>query len=90
MSAIRGPVEETGNPRHAPRLMIPCENNVPESARYSLLHLGRGVMLDHILVSRALLRFFTGLKRAFPHGAARFVPSQLPSEPGAARGVPIQ
>lgn len=74
--AIRGPVEETGNPLHAPRLMIPCENNVPESARYSLLHLGRGEMLDHVLVSRALLRFFTG---AEIHNEA------LPDESGAFR-----
>ena len=36
------------------------ENNIPESARYSLLRLGRGQMLDHIVVSRSLLGFFRG------------------------------
>jgi len=56
--AICGHVEETANPDHAPRILIPCENNVPDSARYSLFHLGHGVMLDHILVSRSMFRFF--------------------------------
>jgi exonuclease III len=28
---------------------------VPEPARFSLIHRGRGEMLDHILVSRSLL-----------------------------------
>ncbi|HEY6553024.1 MAG TPA: endonuclease/exonuclease/phosphatase family protein [Vicinamibacteria bacterium] len=59
-TAIRGPVEETGNPAHAPRVMIPCENTIPESARYSLFHLGRGAMLDHVLVSRPFAAFYRG------------------------------
>lgn len=58
--AICGPVEETGNPAHAARVMIPCENNIPDSARYSLFHLGKGCMLDHIFASRPLLRYFHG------------------------------
>ena len=45
-------------PDHAPRLMIPCENNIPDSNRYSLLHLGKGQMFDHVIVSRPLFRFF--------------------------------
>jgi endonuclease/exonuclease/phosphatase family metal-dependent hydrolase len=56
--AIVGPVEETGNPEHAPRRMIPCENNIPSSGRFSLYHLGRGEMIDHVIVSRPLFRFF--------------------------------
>jgi predicted extracellular nuclease len=60
VNAIRGPVEETGNAALGPRVMVPCENNVPESSRYSLLHLGKGEMIDHILASRALLAFFQG------------------------------
>ncbi|MGH8709297.1 MAG: endonuclease/exonuclease/phosphatase family protein [Burkholderiales bacterium] len=74
--AILGPVEETGNPEHAPRVMIPCENNVPDSARYSLFHLGKGNMLDHIVASRSLLRHFRG---AEIHNEA------LPDESGAFR-----
>jgi predicted extracellular nuclease len=74
--AICGPVEETGNPAHAARVMIPCENNIPDSARYSLFHLGRGQMLDHIVVSRPLLRHFRGVEI---HNEA------LPDESGAFR-----
>ncbi len=55
MEAIRGDVENTGNPDLVTRLMVPCERNVPEPARFSLYHHGRGVMLDHILASRPLL-----------------------------------
>ncbi|MBN1383061.1 MAG: endonuclease [Deltaproteobacteria bacterium] len=74
--AICGPVEETGNPAHAARVMVPCENNIPDSARYSLFHLGKGQMLDHIIASRPLLRYFRG---AEIHNEA------LPDESGAFR-----
>ena len=60
IKAVCGPVEETGNPAHAARMMVPCENNIPDSTRYSLFHLGKGQMLDHIIVSRPLLRYFRG------------------------------
>ena len=60
MMAIRGRVEETGNPELSPSVMVPCEQSIPEPARYSLLHLGRGNMLDHVLVSRALLSWYRG------------------------------
>jgi endonuclease/exonuclease/phosphatase family metal-dependent hydrolase len=76
LKAICGPVEETGNPKHAPRLMVPCEKNIPESSRFSLLHLGKGEMLDHVIVSRPLLRFF---QEAEIHNEA------LPDESGAFR-----
>lgn len=74
--AICGPVEETGNPAHTARLMIPCENNIPDSARYSLIHLGKGAMLDHIVASRSLLRHF---RHSEIHNEA------LPDESGAFR-----
>jgi predicted extracellular nuclease len=76
VKAICGPVEETGNPDHATRIMILCENNIPESTRYSLLHLGRGQMLDHIIASRSLIRYF---RHAEIHNEA------LPDESGAFR-----
>lgn len=58
VGAIRGQVEDTGNPALLHRIMVPCELTVPESSRYSLLHLGKGEMLDHILVSRTLVAFY--------------------------------
>ena len=60
IEAIRGDVENTGNMDLAMRVMVPTERNIPEPARYSLLHNGRGKMLDHILVSRTMLAFFKG------------------------------
>lgn len=59
VKTICGPVEETGNPAHSLRVMIPCENNIPMSSRYSLFYLGKGEMIDHILVSRPLIRYFS-------------------------------
>ena len=44
----------------AMRVMVPTERNIPEPARYSLLHNGKGKMLDHILVSRTMLAYFKG------------------------------
>jgi hypothetical protein len=76
VSAIRGAVEETGNPDLANRVMVPCEFSVPESARYSLLHLGQKIMLDHILASRSLLTYYRGTEI---HNEA------LPDESGAFR-----
>lgn len=58
LSALRGPVEETGNPQLGRRVMVPCELSVPESSRYSLLHLGKGQMIDHVLVSRDMLTYY--------------------------------
>lgn len=58
--ALRGDLEDTGNPADAGRVLVLCERNIPESTRYSLLHQGQGVMFDHILASRALLAGFTG------------------------------
>lgn len=60
LQAIMGPVEETGNTGLIERVMIPCEQSVPETSRYSLLHLGKKEMLDHILASRQLLTYYRG------------------------------
>lgn len=76
LRAIIGPVEDTGNPAHAPRTMIPCENNIPDSARFTLYHLGKGEMIDHIIASRGLFRYF---QHAEVHNEA------LPDESGAFR-----
>jgi endonuclease/exonuclease/phosphatase family metal-dependent hydrolase len=58
MEAIRGEVENTGNPELALRTMLPCERTIPEPARFSLYHRGKGNMLDHLLISRPLLQFY--------------------------------
>ncbi|MEU7221575.1 endonuclease/exonuclease/phosphatase family protein [Nocardia iowensis] len=58
--AIRGDVEDTGNGALAGRVLVPVENTVPESARYTLFHHGKGHMLDHLLVTRNLLANYRG------------------------------
>ncbi len=60
LAAICGRVEETGNASLGRRVMIPCEFSIPESSRFSILYLGKGLMFDHILVSRPLLAFYRG------------------------------
>jgi len=60
VEAIRGDVEKTGNNALAGRVMVPCESTVPESSRYSHLYLGRGRMIDHLLVSRSLFSLYKG------------------------------
>jgi exonuclease III len=60
VEAIRGDVENTGNDRLAKRVMVPCEITIPEPARYSLIHHGQGEMIDHLLISRSLLRHYRG------------------------------
>ena len=57
VQAIRCDVENTGNEALATRVMVPYENTIPEPSRYSLFHMGRGQMIDHLLVSRSLLQY---------------------------------
>lgn len=58
--AIRGAVEDTGNGSLAGRVMVPVSHTVPESARYTLFHYGRGELIDHMLVTRNLLANYRG------------------------------
>ena len=60
IEAMRGDVENTGNEDLGGRAMVPCELTVPETSRYSYLYLGKGRMLDHLLVSRGMLALYTG------------------------------
>lgn len=58
--AIRGNVEDTGNAGLATRVLVPIENTIPEPARYTLYHQGKGQMLDHMLITRNLLAAYRG------------------------------
>lgn len=60
VEAIRGDVENTGNGKLSKRVMVACERSIPEPARFSLLHQGKGRMLDHVLISRRLLAYYRG------------------------------
>jgi endonuclease/exonuclease/phosphatase family metal-dependent hydrolase len=56
--ALAGSVEDTQNPKLRPTVLIPCEANVPPDQRVTLIHHGRGEMLDHVLVSQALYPYW--------------------------------
>lgn len=55
MEAVRGRTENLSNPDLVGRTMLPVELSVAESGRWSLIFQGRREMIDHILISRALL-----------------------------------
>ncbi|CAA7622514.1 conserved hypothetical protein [Candidatus Terasakiella magnetica] len=57
---IRGDEEDTGNGHLAMRMLVTAERSLPENRRFSVIHHGRPVMLDHILVSRTLLGWYLG------------------------------
>lgn len=59
---VRAEVEATGNPRLAGRELVPLWSGVPEHARYTVIHRGRRILLDHLLASRALLARFRGME----------------------------
>ncbi len=60
MMALRGEVADTGNPAHNALTLYLCEDSVPEDARFTLYHHGRKNMLDHVLVSRAMITKYRG------------------------------
>ncbi|MBI5163971.1 MAG: endonuclease/exonuclease/phosphatase family protein [Magnetospirillum sp.] len=55
---IRGDEEDTGNGHLAARMLVPVERSLPDDRRHSVIHHGRRLMLDHILVSRPLMGWF--------------------------------
>ena len=54
--------EDTGNGRLALRSLVPLETRLPDTIRYSVVHAGRPLMLDHILVSRSLALRSAGME----------------------------
>lgn len=55
LRVLRADMEDTGNAALAHRTLIPLERMLPETRRYTVIHGGRHAMLDHVMVSRALL-----------------------------------
>ncbi|MGE4280596.1 MAG: endonuclease/exonuclease/phosphatase family protein [Magnetospirillum sp.] len=55
LRTLMGDEEDTGNGHLAPRMLVPAERSVADSQRFSVIHHGRKVMLDHLLLSRSLL-----------------------------------
>ena len=59
---IRGDEEDAGNPHLAARTLVPVERSVAQSRRFSVVHHGRAQMLDHLLISRALLGWYRDIE----------------------------
>lgn len=58
LKILRGDVDETGNSALAGRVLTPVELSLPADRRFSVLHFGHALMLDHIMVSRSMLARF--------------------------------
>lgn len=54
--------EDTGNGQLAQRTLVPIERSVSHDRRFTVIHHGRPLMLDHILVSQTLLGWFRQLE----------------------------
>jgi endonuclease/exonuclease/phosphatase family metal-dependent hydrolase len=67
--AIYGDPEDTGNDALAGRALSPIEMAIPAERRFSVLHHGLKLMLDHLMVSRPLRQAYRGadiLNEALP------------------------
>jgi endonuclease/exonuclease/phosphatase family metal-dependent hydrolase len=53
---LLGEARDTGNPRLAGHALVALEDRVPADRRFSVIHGGRRLMLDHILASPGLVR----------------------------------
>ncbi len=58
VEAIVGRVENTGNPELGYRQMIPCSLSLPSEIRFTHIHEGHGNLLDHIMISKAMLPYY--------------------------------
>jgi endonuclease/exonuclease/phosphatase family metal-dependent hydrolase len=54
--------EDTGNGALATRTLVALERSLPADRRYSVIHAGQHVMLDHLLASRALTAAYRGIE----------------------------
>lgn len=53
---LRADPADTGNPALAGRALVPAEDAVAPELRFTVVHAGRRVLLDHLLVSPSLAR----------------------------------
>lgn len=59
---IAADLEDTGNGRLADRMLVPLSHGLSESRRYTVVHRGRKVMLDHLFASRPLVARFQSIE----------------------------
>jgi hypothetical protein len=56
---LRAELGDVGNAAVSSRGLFPVENVIPEAQRFTVLHCGRRLMLDHLLVSAMLRAYLT-------------------------------
>ncbi len=61
LAILSAPVDATGNPALAGRSLVALAGTVPPDRRFTVRH-GRGLLLDHVLVSQGLARHATGVE----------------------------
>jgi endonuclease/exonuclease/phosphatase family metal-dependent hydrolase len=59
---VTGHTEDTGNGRLSGRALVLLEHSLPEQRRFTVVHRGQKMMLDHLLVSRQLLSHYRGIE----------------------------
>ena len=55
---LRASTEDTGNPALSARSLVALEERIPEARRFTVLHRGRHLLLDHLLASGSLARWY--------------------------------
>jgi endonuclease/exonuclease/phosphatase family metal-dependent hydrolase len=89
LRVLAGEVDDTGNPALAESSLVPLERSVPQTQRFSLIHRGRRVMFDHILVSRALLGHYREIEVHNETLGDELLAQLLPGEPRESGHAPV-
>jgi hypothetical protein len=53
---------DTGSSALAKRALIPLERKLPRTEQFTVLHAGRPAMLDHLLVSQAMMSAYRSVE----------------------------
>jgi len=84
LAIVCAPVREIDDARLGRRSLIPVETALPHEKRFSVIHGGERVLLDHIVVSRGLLADFDGAMIHHGDGSDELVDYHLGREiPGS-------
>ncbi len=58
VEAIMCRTENTNNEELSDRVLVSCEKTIPEPSRYTFFYWGQKRLLDHMLISKALLPYY--------------------------------
>ena len=62
LQIVVGDPEDTGNGRLSSRALVLLEHSLPDARRFTVIHRGQRLMLDHLLVSRPLLAHYRAIE----------------------------